>query len=136
MLGNREAQQRERQRLDGVLSGWFGSEPLVIDYRAVSKETILSPGEQELFEEILGRGWWTAIANPVVLSQRTTELQESLDQVLAAADAIKKRLPGQNLRTLEQLDQSLTLSARILDLDPVPERWLSRSESVELERTG
>lgn len=127
-------QQRERRRLEGVLSRWFGAEPPPVDYRAVSKEITLSPSEQELFEETLGPDWRAAIGNPVALSQKTSELQDILDQVLAAVDSVTKWLPGQNLRTLDELDRALALIARVLDLDPVPEQWLAKSDSGELER--
>ena len=128
-------QQRERHRLEQTLDGWLGASPSTIDYRAIASALMLSPDEREAIEELAGVVWRTAIAkDPSELLEKANELEEALDLLKANAEAIGAALADSQLRTLGQLDQASALTAGILDLEPIPEHWLTIPATEELER--
>ena len=128
-------QQRERRRLEHVLSTTFGGEPPSVDYRAVMDAITLSPGDQEAIERAAGRVWRSALgADPVALSERSGELAAALQGLSARAGAIAEPLAEQELRTLGRIDRAADLTTRILALDPVPEHWLAPAVIDELEQ--
>ena len=128
-------QQRERRRLEQTLAGWFGGSPPQTDYRAMAGALTLSPDEREAIEAVAGVGWQTALGgDPKELLEQASELAAALDLLAASAEALAAPLAEQQLRTLDQLDQALALTARILTLDPAPEHWLTVPAIDELER--
>ena len=128
-------QQRERRRLEQTLDSWLGASPPTIDYRAIAIALVLSPDEQEAIEELAGVGWRTALGkDPSDFSEKASGLAEALDLLKANAEAIGTALADSHLRTLGQLDQASALAARILDLEPTPEHWLTVPGTEELER--
>ena len=128
-------QQRERRRLEQTLDGWLGASPSTVDYRAIASALVLSPDERGAIEELAGVGWRTALGrNPGELLEKAKELEEAVDLFKANAEAIGAALADSQLRTLGQLDQASALTASILDLEPVPEHWLTVPATEELER--
>ena len=128
-------QQRERRRLEQTLDGWLGASPPTIDYRTIASALLLSPDEQEVIEELAGVGWRTALGkDPSEFLEKANGLQAALDLLKASAEAIGAALADSQLRTLGQLNQASALTASILDLEPIPARWLTVSATEELER--
>ena len=128
-------QQRERRRLEQTLDGWLGASPSTIDYRAIASALVLSPDEREAIEELAGVGWRTALCkDPSEFLEKANELEAALDLLKANAEAIGAALADSQLRTLGQLGQASALTASILDLEPIPEHWLTVPATEELER--
>ena len=128
-------QQRERRRLEQTLDGWLGASPPTIDYRAIASALVLSPDEREAIEELAGVGWRTALGrDPSELFEKATELVAALNLLKANVEAIGAALAASQLYKLGQLDQASALTARILDLEPIPAHWLTVPATEELER--
>ena len=128
-------QQRERRRLEQVLSDALGPEPPTIDYRAVLARIPLSPGDQEVVEATAGRGWLSALGtDPSALLDQASELAAALNRLMACAAVIAEPLADPALRTLDGMDLAASLASRVLKLDPVPQRWLSAIAIDELEQ--
>ncbi len=128
-------QQRERRRLEQTLDGWLGASSSTIDYQAIASALVLSPDEREAIEELAGVGWRTALGkDPSEFLEKANELEAALDLLKANTEAIGAALADSQLRTLGQLDQASALIASILDLEPVPEHWLTAPATEELER--
>ena len=132
---NQVKQQHERRRLEQTLDAWLGTSALPIDYRAVANALVLSPDEREAIEELAGVGWRTALGrDPSELFEKATELVAALNLLKANVEAIGTALAESQLYTLGQLDQASALTARILDLEPIPAHWLTVPATEELER--
>ena len=128
-------QQRERRRLEQMLTGWLGDSPPTMDYRAMANAVVLSPGEQEAIEAVIGVGWRTALGrDPRGLLEQVGELAVSLDLLAASTKAIAAPLAESSLHTLEQLHQASDLTARILAIEPAPEHWLTIPAIDEIKR--
>ena len=128
-------QQRERRRLEEVLSDALGTEPPSIDYRAVLARIPLSPGDQEAIEATAGRGWRSALGtDPAALLDEASELAAALDRLTASAAVIADSLGDPELRTLGRIDHAARLAQHILRLDPVPQHWLRATTIDELEQ--
>ena len=128
-------QQRERRRLEQTLDGWLGASRSTIDYRAIASALVLSPDEREAIEELAGVGWRIALGkDPRELLEKANELEAALDLLKANAEAIGAALADSQLRTLGQLDQASAVTSSILDLEPIPEHWLTVPATEELER--
>ena len=127
-------QQRERRRLEEVLSDALGTEPPSIDYRAVLARLPLAPGDQEALEATTGRGWRSALGtDPSALLDETSDLAAALDRLAASAAAIAEPLGDPELRTLSRIDHAAGLAQRVLALEPVPQHWLTAAAIDELE---
>ena len=127
-------QQRERRRLEQMLSGWLRDSPPTMDYRAMANAVVLLPDEQEAIEAVIGVGWRTALGrDPRGLLEQVGELAASLDLLAASTKAIAAPLAEPQLHTLDQLDQASDLTARILALEPTPEHWLTIPAIDEME---
>jgi len=127
-------QQRERRRLEEVLSDVLGTAPPSIDYRAVLARIPLAPGDQEAIEVTAGRGWRSALGtDPSALLSEASDLAVALNRLTAAATAIAEPLGDQELRTLSRIDHAASLAQRVLALDPVPQHWLTATAIDELK---
>ena len=127
-------QQRERRRLEEVLSDALGTAPPSIDYRAVLARIPLAPGDQEAIEATAGRGWRSALGtDPPALLSEASDLAVALNRLTAAATAIAEPLGDQELRTLSRIDHAASLAQRVLALDPVPQHWLTATAIDELK---
>ena len=127
-------QQRERRRLEQTLAGWFGGSLPQMGFRAMAGALVLSPDEREAIEAVAGVGWQTALGrDPKELLEQASELAAALDLLAASTEALAAPLAEQQLHTLDQLDQALALTARILTLEPAPEHWLTVQTIDELE---
>ena len=119
-------QQRTRERLVAVMSGSFGGQPPPLDYRAMASAAALLPAEREVIEGAVGAGWRTTIGgDPAALSAAADALVAALGELSATAAELSARLGGAQCRMLSQIDEASRIAGRILDLDPVPARWLS-----------
>lgn len=128
-------QQRERRRLEAVLSDALGPEPPALDYRAVLTRIRLSPEDQEAIEATAGRGWRSALGiDPSALLDEASDVAETLERLTACAAVIAEPLGNPELRTLGPIDHAARLAQRVLALDPVPPHWLSASAIDELEQ--
>ena len=128
-------QQRERRRLEEVVSSALGSEPPSIDYRAVLDRITLSPGDQEAIEATVGRGWRSALGtDPAALSGEASELAAALARLTTCAAVIAEPLGDPELGTLGRMDRAARLAQHILRLDPVPHHWLRATAIDEVEQ--
>lgn len=128
-------QQGHRHRLEQRLQAWLGEDLPAIDYRALAASSELSAAEQEAIEAAVGTGWRRLLgADPGALSSAADRVAEASKELVDAAGSTSELLGQEPPATLAEVEHSLTLTKRILALEPVPERWLIARETDALER--
>ncbi len=132
------AQQCERQLREEKLSAAFAGEPPTLDYRAIRKAMALTPDEVEDIEAVVGDSWRTRIGeDPVGLSDGvgalSAELDDLLTRVLEMAEVLTR--PSSSIRTLGKVEGLCSLTSRILNLEPVPDLWLTHASPDQLKRS-
>ena len=135
-VGREQAgRQLERRRLEEKLAGRLAGSSQPFDYRVTASALELLTDEREAIDAVAGEGWRTLLGPDAGdLVQRVGELATAGARLENSAASIGASLAGAHLHTLEQIDRAADLAARVLALDPVPERWLTAPATVELER--
>ena len=129
------AQQQRRERLWERLSGWFGGALPTLDYRAIAHTIERQPWDRQAMGAAIGAGWRQAAGHdPAALSASAHELATALGAVADRAEELSVPLGGIAHATLGQIDAAASLAGRILDLDPVPEGWLTAPTIDDAER--
>ena len=129
-------QQRERRRLEEVVSSALGSEPPV--YRLSRRTGPHYPLAPEIRRRsrrpsgVAGRA--PSVLIPRALSGEASELAAALDRLTICAAVIAEPLGDPELGTLGRMDRAARLAQHILRLDPVPQHWLRATAIDEVEQ--
>ncbi|MCY4614997.1 MAG: AAA domain-containing protein, partial [Chloroflexi bacterium] len=129
------AQQAHRRRLEQRLGEWFGDELPALDYQAMASATELTSPEQEAIAAAIGPGWHRDLgSDPAALSRSADALAEAARALVLNAEMYGRLLGTLAPGTLAEVEQAASLAKLILDLEPMPERWLHRGETEALGR--
>ncbi len=128
-------QQRHRRRLEQGLGEWLGKEPASLDFPAISSDIQLSTAEQEAIAAAVGPGWRRILgSDPAALLLAAKTFATAAETLVDNASTTGQLLGSEAPQTLAQVEQADSLAERMLNLDPVPERWLNEGENKTLER--